>query len=147
MSQTHHPGGPARQYRLNWRWTTSPDAFFSVVFCGLMADMGHLGLVLRNTHRACRLPGDLFHGRNGFGDGLATIFGIDYDLDGDFLCLAGVVGIMLDAGGHPFHGGRYHFDAGGRSLRHLFGRCREFLAMLSSKPVASYALEQKKSYR
>ena len=51
------------------------------------------------------LGGDLFHGRDGFIDRLATFFGVGGGFYGDLFGLHGVVGILTNAGGHLFHAG------------------------------------------
>ncbi len=75
--------------------------------------------------------GNLLHGRDSLGNRFAPFLGIGGALDGNLLGLDRIVGVLLDTGGHLFHG-RGNFLGGcrllGGALRHLLSRGREFLA-------------------
>jgi hypothetical protein len=48
--------------------------------------------------------GNLLHGRDRLYDGIATHASIFRGFGGNLVCLASIVGILLNAGGHFFHG-------------------------------------------
>jgi len=83
------------------------------------------------------LPAISFMAVHGLSHGLARFPGVAGGLDGNGLGLAGVIGVLADAGGHLFHGRGGFLDGRG-----LFGGAWErdsAEALISSEPEATFS--------